>query len=81
MCKSHTHSPEFKANVVMEANSDRMTIQEIAEDGAERLIQVSQWKKQLLDGASEFPRRRKSPTPLRQRCNGLGGTSAPMLNH
>jgi len=68
-----THSPEFKANVVMEANSDRMRIQEIAKDGAERLIQASQWMGQLLDGASEFPRRKRSPTPLRQRCNGLRG--------
>jgi transposase-like protein len=68
-----THSPEFKANVVMEANSDRMRIQEIAKDGAERLIQASQWMGQLLDGASEFPRRRTSPTSLRQRCSGLGG--------
>ncbi len=73
MCKRRTHSPESKANVVMEANSDRMRIQEIAEDGAERLIQASQWMGQLPDGASEFPRRRKSPTPLKQRCNGLGG--------
>jgi transposase len=81
MSNHRTHSPKFKARVAMEAISGPMTIQQITEDGAERLIQVSQWMGQLLDGASEFPRRRRSPTPLRQRCNGLGGKSAPMVNH
>ena len=42
MSKRRTHSPEFKARVAMEAISGRKT------------IQVSQWKKQLLDGASEL---------------------------
>jgi hypothetical protein len=50
-----------------------LTLQEIAVDHGVHPIQVSQWKKQLLEGASEFPHRRKSLTPLRQRCNGLGG--------
>lgn len=81
MSKRRTHSPEFKARVAMEAISGGITLQEITADGAERLIQVSQWMGQLLDGASEFPRRSRSPTPLRQRCNGLGGKSAPMVNH
>ncbi|WP_071881531.1 hypothetical protein [Cyanobium gracile] len=38
----------------MEAISDRKTLQEIAADHAVRPIQVSQWKKQLLEGASEL---------------------------
>ncbi len=42
----------------MEAISGRKTIQEIA---ADHPIQVSQWKKQMLDGASElFIRGKKS---------------------
>jgi transposase-like protein len=58
MSKRRTHSPEFKARVAMEAISGRKTIQEIAADHA---IQVSQWKRQLLDGASElFTRGKKS---------------------
>ena len=61
MSKRRTHSPEFKARVAMEAISGRKTIQEIAADHAIHPIQVSQWKKQLLDGASElFSRGRKS---------------------
>ena len=45
----------------MEAISGRKTIQEIAADHTIHPIQVSQWKKQLLDGASElFTRGKKS---------------------
>jgi hypothetical protein len=41
--------------------SGRKTIQEIAADHAIHPIQVSQWKKQLLDGARElFTRGKKS---------------------
>ena len=54
MSKRRTHSPEFKARVAMEAISGRKTIQEIAADHAIHPIQVSQWKKQLLEGASEL---------------------------
>ena len=54
MSKRRTHSPEFKARDAMEAISGRKTIQEIAADHAIHPIQVSQWKRQLLDGASEL---------------------------
>jgi putative transposase len=60
MSKRRTHSPEFKARVAMEAISGRKTIQEIAADHAIHPIQVSQWKRQLLDGASELFRRGKN---------------------
>ena len=59
MSKRRTHSPEFKSRVAMEAISGRKTIQEIAADHAIHPIQVSQWKKQLLDGASELLTRGK----------------------
>lgn len=60
MSKRRTHSPECKAKVAMDAISGRKTIQEIAADHAIHPIQVSQWKKQLLEGASElFSRGRK----------------------
>ncbi len=54
MSKRRTHSPEFKARVAMEAISGRKTIQEIAADQAIHPIQVSQWKRQIFDGASEL---------------------------
>ncbi len=54
MSKRRIHSPVFKARNAMEAISGCKTIQEIAADHAIHLIQVSQWKRQLLDGASEL---------------------------
>jgi putative transposase len=72
MSKRRTHSPEFKAKVAIEAISGRRAIQEIAADHAIQPIQVSQWKRQLLDGASElFTRGKKGKDP----CAGF--SSAP----
>ncbi len=59
LSKRRTHSPEFNARVDMEAISGRKTIQEIAADHAIQPIQVSQWKRPLLDGASELCTRGK----------------------
>jgi putative transposase len=82
MSKRRTHSPEFKARVAMEAISGRKTIQEIAADHAIHPIQVSQWKKQLLEGASElFTRGKKSDVtpfvgPGLMRVGGCGHAAA-----
>ncbi|MEA5392129.1 hypothetical protein VB738_12755 [Cyanobium gracile UHCC 0139] len=46
MIKAHTNSPELKARVATEAISGRKTLQEIAADGAERLIQ---WMQQAVE--------------------------------
>ena len=54
MSKRRTHSSECKAKVAKEAISGRRTLQEIAADHQIHTIQVSQWKRQLLDGASEL---------------------------
>jgi transposase-like protein len=61
MSERRTHSPEFKDMVAIEAISGRKTIHEIAADHAIHPIQVSQWKRQLLDGASAlFTRGKKA---------------------
>ena len=61
LSKRRTDSPELKARVAMEAISARMTFQEVAADHAIHPIQVSQWKKKLLEGSSElFTRGKKS---------------------
>jgi putative transposase len=61
MSKRRTHSPEFKAKVAMEPISGHKSLQEIAADHAVHPIQMSQWKKQLLEGASEiFTRGKKT---------------------
>ena len=60
MSKRRTRSPEFKARVAMGAICGRQTIQEIATDHPIHPIQVSQWKRQLLDGDSELFSRGKN---------------------
>ncbi len=52
MSKRRIHSPEFETRVAMEAISGSNALQEIAADGAERLIQASQWKNQLPEDAA-----------------------------
>jgi len=52
--KRRNHSPEFKAKVALEGISGRKTIQGIASDPSFHPIQVSQWKRQLLDSAREL---------------------------
>ena len=54
MSKRRSHSSGFKARIDMEAIGGRKTIQESAVDHAIHPIQVSQWKRQQLDGASEL---------------------------
>jgi transposase-like protein len=54
MTKRRTHNPELKARVALEALAGRRTIQEIAAEYALHPIQVSQWKKQLSEGAQEL---------------------------
>jgi transposase len=54
MTKRRTHSPEFKAPLAREAISGRKTLGEIAADNAIHPIQVSQWKKQLVESADDL---------------------------
>ncbi|WP_094510537.1 transposase [Synechococcus sp. MW101C3] len=61
MSKRRTYRPEVKAKVAMAAISDRKTIHEIAAHHAVHPIQGSQWKRQLLDGATERFTRGKEP--------------------
>ena len=45
------HSPAFKAQVALEAAKQAKTIAELAKQFQVHPVQISQWKKQLLDGA------------------------------
>jgi putative transposase len=72
MSKRRTHSSEFKSRVAMEAISGRKSTQDSAADHAIHTIQLSQWKRQLLDGASElFTRGKKT----KDKEGGLGVVS------
>ena len=44
------HSSDFKKRVALEAVRENKTINQIAKDYQVHPVQVSEWKKQLLDG-------------------------------
>ena len=44
------HSPAFKAQIALEAAKQSKTIAELAKQFQVHPVQISQWKKQLLDG-------------------------------
>ncbi len=50
--KRRRHDPEFKARVALEAIKGIKTIQEIAKEYEIHPVQVSEWKKKMLEGAS-----------------------------
>ena len=49
--KRKRHEPEFKARVAIEALKNIKTIQQIAKEYDIHPVQVSEWKKKMLDGA------------------------------
>jgi transposase-like protein len=52
--KRRRHDPEFKARVAIEALKNIKTASEIAKEFEIHPAQVSDWKKQMLDGVSEL---------------------------
>ena len=60
--KRKRHEPQFKARVAIEALKGTTTIQQIAKDYEVHPVQVSEWKKIMLEGAGDVfgPGRGKS---------------------
>ena len=52
--KRRRHSAAFKARVALEAAKQTRTIAELAKAYQVHPVQISQWKKQLLDGAESL---------------------------
>jgi putative transposase len=52
--KRRRHSASFKAKVALEAAKQTRTIAELAKTFQVHSVQISQWKKQLLDGAESL---------------------------
>ncbi len=48
------HSPAFKAQVALEAAKQAKTVAELAKQFQVHPVQISQWKKQLLDGVESL---------------------------
>lgn len=49
-----SYDAAFKVKVAIEAIKEQMTLQELAKKYEIHPVQVSQWKRQLLDGADEL---------------------------
>lgn len=62
--KRRRHEPEFKARVAIEAIKGIKTIQQIAKEFEVHPVQVSDWKKKMLDGVADVfeAGKKKNPT-------------------
>lgn len=61
--KRRRHEPEFKARVAIEALKGIQTIQQIAKEYEVHPVQVSDWKKQILEGISDVFKAGKKKCP------------------
>ena len=62
------HSPAFKAQVALEAAKQSKTIADLAKQFQVHPVQISQWKKQLLDGMETlFQNGSRLDSPIRRR--------------
>jgi transposase-like protein len=69
--KRTRHSAEFKAKVALEAAKDISTLNELATKYGVHPAQISQWKKQLLDGLSGIFTTQKKKTDDTQKLDEL----------
>jgi transposase-like protein len=69
--KRTRHSAEFKAKVALEAAKDINTLNELATKYGVHPAQISQWKKQLLDGLSGIFTTQKKKTDDTQKLDVL----------
>ncbi len=58
------HSPEFKVKVALEAAKGEKTLRQLASEFEVAPVQISQWKRRLLEGATDlFGRKRQEVDP------------------
>ena len=64
MSKRKQHKPDFKARVALEALKGEQTVTELASRFGVHPTMIHQWKRALLDGASDiFERGGRTKTP------------------
>lgn len=70
--KRKTHSPQFKAKVALTAIQNDETMSQIASRFGVHPTMVSNWKRQMLEGAADiFDKNRKSRKQAEARTNEL----------
>lgn len=72
--KRRQFSPEFKKKIAIEAIKEQRTINEIANEHQIHPVQISKWKKELLDGAIaifEDPRKHKDDVKKQEQQEGI----------
>ncbi len=61
MTKRKQYKPDFKARVALEALKGEQTVSDLASRFGVHPTMIHQWKKALLDGASEIFQRGRNP--------------------
>ena len=61
-----THSADIKAKAGLEAIRGTKTINEIAQEFAVHPVQVSQWKREILDSAKTLFQGKRGPKPVNE---------------
>ncbi len=74
--KRTTHSPELKAKVALEAVRGLKTATEIAQEYGVHPVQVSQWKKALLEDSSTLFDQKRGPKPKAEYRRPMGSDLA-----
>ena len=61
--KRKVYGPEFKAKVGLEAIRGRKTTNELGQEHGVHPVQVGQWKKEIVEGASRLFEGKRGPKP------------------
>ena len=61
--KRRNFNAKFKAKVALEAIKERMTLAELAQKYELHPTQITNWKKELLEGSSSLFENKRGPTP------------------
>ena len=65
------HSADFKARVALEACKNNKTLAQISSEYGVAAVQISRWKKELLDRASEIFETGKNPVKFEELTSSL----------
>ena len=74
MTKKKRHTAKFKFSVALDAAKETKTLNELASQHGIHPVQISQWKKLLLDGGESIFTPQKKNTSLQKKLDDLHRT-------